>query len=95
MGKLELAVLVLKFDGIGFGKEHIWQTQVPVDCLKGGDAENGMNGLLEPETGDDDDERYALEAVLAVVDATRRNPTPFPNGLGNSVIFGEDRRNPA
>jgi len=92
MGKLELAVLVVKFGGIGFGKEHIGQTQVPVDCVKGGDTENG---LLEPETGDDDDVRYALEGVLAVLDAMRRDPTPFLNGLGNSVIFGEDRRNPA
>jgi hypothetical protein len=95
MGKLELAVFVSKFDGIGFEKEHIGQTQVPVGGLEDGDAGRGVNGLLERETGDDDDERYARGGALGVVDATRRDLAPFLSGLGNSVIFGEDRRNPA
>jgi hypothetical protein len=95
MGKLDVAVLASKLDGTGFEKEHIGQTQVPVDCLKDGEAGRGVNGLVERETGDDDDERYAREGALGVEDAMRRDPTPFRNGLGYNVIFAEDLRNPA
>ena len=74
MGKLELAVLVVKFGGIGFGKEHIGQIQVPDDCLTDDGAGRGANGLPERETGDGDDERYARDGGLSEFDAMRRDP---------------------
>jgi hypothetical protein len=82
-------------DGTGFEKEHIGQTHVPVDFLADDDAGRGVNGLLERETGDDDDERYARIGAFGVADAMRRDPKPFLSGLGYRVIFGEDLRNPA
>jgi hypothetical protein len=93
MGKVEVAVLASKLNGTGFEKEHIGQTHVPVDCLTDGDAGRGVNGLLERETGDDDDERYARDGAFWVLDTMRRDPIPFLSGLGYNVIFGEDLKN--
>jgi hypothetical protein len=81
--------------GTGFEKEHIGQTHVPVDFPADDDAGRGVKGLLERETGDDDDERYARDGAFGLVDAMRREPGPFLSGLGYRVIFGEDLRNPA
>jgi hypothetical protein len=67
---------------------------VPADCLTG-DAGTGMDGLLERETGDEDDERYARGGAFEVFDAMRRDPKLLFSGLGYKVILGDDRRNPA
>jgi hypothetical protein len=95
MGEFEVAVLASKLDGTGFEKEHIGQTHVPVDCLSEYGAGRGVNGLLERETGDDEDERYARGGAFGVVDAIRSDPRPFLDGLAYSVTFGDDLRNPA
>ena len=55
-GEAEVAVRISKFEGTGFEKEHIGQTHVPDDCFTADDAGSGVNGLLERETGDEEDE---------------------------------------
>ena len=70
------------------------QIHVPADCLTG-DAGTGMDGLLERETGDEDDERYTRDGAFGVFDAMRRDPKLLLSSLGYKVILGDDRRNPA
>jgi hypothetical protein len=94
IGKAEVAVLTSKFEGTGLEKEHMGQIHVPADCLTG-DAGTGMDGLLERETGDEDDERYARDGAFGVFDAMRRDPKLLFSGLGYKVILADDRRNPA
>src|SRR3984957_17640827 len=93
-GKAEVAVLTSKFEGTGLEKEHMGQIHVPADCLAG-DAGTGMDGLLEGESGDEDDERYARDGAFGVFGAMRRDPKLPLSGLGYKVILADDRRNPA
>ena len=88
-----MAVLASNAAGSGFEKEHIGQTHVPVDRLTGAGAGRGINGLLERDTGDEDDERYVRDGAFGIVDEIRRDPNPFLNGLGYNVTFGDDLRN--
>src|SRR5437660_10564404 len=81
MGKAEEAVLTSKFEGTGLEKEHMGQIHVPADCLTG-DAGTGTDGLLERETGDEDDERYVRGGALGMFDAIRRDPKLVFSGLG-------------
>ena len=93
-GNAEVAVRASKFDGTGFENEHIKQTHVPDDCLLDG-AGRGVNGLLERETGDEEDNWYGRDRGFSVLDAMRSDPRPFLSGLGYNVILAEDLRNPA
>ena len=93
-GNAEVAVRASKFDGTGLENEHIGQTHVPDDDLAD-DAGRGANGLLDRETGDEEEEWYCRDRVFGVLDEMRRDPNPVISGLGYNVILGEDRRNPA
>lgn len=93
-GNTDVAFPASKLDGTGFEKEQIGQTQVPEDCLLGVGAVAGGKGLFVLDNGDEEDERAARESGVGLFTERRRDPSSTLRGLGNSVIFGEDLRNP-
>lgn len=94
IGNADVAFAASKFEGTGFEKEQIGQTQVPVESL-GETAALGVKGLLVRVTGDDNDEGYVLGVGVEKSPERRREPTSALEALGNKVIFAEDLRNPA
>ena len=69
--------------------------QVPVVCLAGDNAGEGLNGLLLRDTGGEGEEKERGDGEFKLFPETRRDSTPRLSGFGKIVTFGDDLRKPA